>query len=125
MNYLKCRNLYRVVYSILILATCSLSSCTTKVSELGPVGQEYVHKDGSLKVESSHKVTLWDGHGLPNTFTIKKGHLYNNYGDKVASIRKKGDNIYIHASNPHVQSAYGGKYKKINGHFKGNEHFGW
>lgn len=125
MSNLKHGNLFRVVFVILFLLTCSLSSCTTKVTELGPIGQEYVHKDGSLIVESSREITLWDGRGLPNTFTIKKGHLYNNYGNKVASIRKKGDKIYIHSSNYHVQDAYGGTYTKINGHFKGNEHFGW
>ena len=109
---------------VVLLLMCLICSCTSKVTEMGPVGQEYVtSRGGSLTVESAHQIRLWDGRGLPNTFKIRDGHLYNDYGNKVASIRKSGDNIHISSSNSNVQSAYGGTYKPYEGHFKGYQHF--
>lgn len=114
----------RIIGIFLIMLISPLIACSTKVTELGPVGQEYVTSyGGSLTVESSHKISLWDGHGLPNTFTIKNGYFYNEYGNKVGTIRKRGGIIYIHSSNSNVQSAYGGTYKPYEGHFKGYQKF--
>ena len=105
---------------VVALIICPIAFHKTKVSAL-PTGQEYVKTlgSGSLIVESSRKIRLWDGSGFPNTFTIDNGFFYNEYGSKVGTIKKKGEKIYIHSSNSMVQSAYGGKYKPFDGHYKG------
>lgn len=112
--------LREIIVMMVFLVLSPLYSCTSKVNELGPVGQEYVSSHGgSLTVEGTHQIRLWDGRGLPNSFRIKNGHFYNEYGTKVGTIRQSGDNIYIHSSNSNVQIAYGGTYKRHEGHFKG------
>ena len=114
------KTMREIIGILILLSIFTLSACSSKVDTLGPNGQEYVSRwGGSLTVESPHKISLWDGRGLPNTFTIKKGYFYNEYGGKVVSIRKQGENIIINSSNSNVRSAYGGTYKPYEGHFKG------
>ena len=120
----KKRGISLIILMVAALILCPVACNRSNVKEL-PTGQEYVNKngDGSLTVESAHKIRLWDGHGLPNTFTIKNGRFYNEYGDNVGKIQKRGKYLYIHSSNQHVESAYGGKYEPYEGHFKGYQHF--
>ena len=68
----KKRGISLIILMVAALILCPVACNRSNVKEL-PTGQEYVNKngDGSLTVESAHKIRLWDGHGLPNTFTIK------------------------------------------------------